>query len=264
MRLEAAVALNKPAAAPAQMQGPEQDPMANMPKAGQPTNAAPKLTPVNTKMHNQLTNSGYKWTANYEPKSGQGRFGYYQHPVSGHQIVVDQMGSMQEQQQPAAPRGGGGGAKPVGGGMKFSAGKCPKCSRKLNAKGICACGWMSKKKASVVAGGPGSGRRPGGGSFTPANAETHKVFTQNGFRPDKSSTSTTSRYYHSDGRSASSDASGKWSVARGGTVGGFKSGTGGAALNSHLNSGLHDTETESNYDWQDYHGRPAYSTPKGK
>lgn len=160
MRLAAAIALNEPA--PMQ----DQQPMANIPKAGQPSNAAPKLTPVNTKMHNQLTNSGYKWTANYEPKSGQGRFGYYEHPVSGHKIVVDQMGSMQQQQEPKQAGGGGFGGQRAAGGMKFAKigdmNACPHCGSKMKAgAAMCAnCGKIMK------AGGPGSGPRPGGARKT--------------------------------------------------------------------------------------------------
>jgi hypothetical protein len=62
-----------------------------------PDNPGANLTPVNDEKHSQLLQSGYKHTANYEPTSGTGRFGYYENPTSGHKLILDQMGNLQDQ-----------------------------------------------------------------------------------------------------------------------------------------------------------------------
>ena len=75
-----------------------------------------RLHPVNQAMHQKLTKSGYKHTGNFLTNNGQGNFGYYQHPVTDHQVTIDDAGNVQDyQQQPqkGGQRGGAGG----GGGM---------------------------------------------------------------------------------------------------------------------------------------------------
>ena len=64
-----------------------------------------RLIPVNQQMHDKLTKSGYKHDANYLTNSGQGNFGYYSHPVSGHKITVDQMGNVQNYEEPKPAKG---------------------------------------------------------------------------------------------------------------------------------------------------------------
>jgi hypothetical protein len=76
-----------------------------------------RLHPVNQAMHAKLTKSGYKHTGNYLSNNGQGNFGYYQHPVTGHQVTVDDAGNVQEQ-MPVKQTGGQGGS----GGQRGGAG----------------------------------------------------------------------------------------------------------------------------------------------
>jgi hypothetical protein len=72
-----------------------------------------RLHPVNQAMHQKLTKSGYRHSGNYLSNNGQGNFGYYQHPVTGHQVTIDDSGNVQEQ-MPMGKQGGGQG----GGGQR--------------------------------------------------------------------------------------------------------------------------------------------------
>jgi hypothetical protein len=70
-----------------------------------------RLTPVNEQMHSKLTKGGYKHDANYETQSGSGRFGYYSNPASGHKVIVDEQGNVQDQIPPKPNKGAGGGGQ---------------------------------------------------------------------------------------------------------------------------------------------------------
>lgn len=149
------------------------------------------LTPVHPRVHQHLVKSGYKWKANYEPvvhpdrspkatrsdvKPPAGRFGYYEHPVSGHKITIDEMGNIQPVEEPK-PTGARGSKQSSNAGMKF--------------------------------GGPGSGNS----TNHPAHQGLHEALTNSGYRISKTdSTPDKTVYYHSTGATAWADSKGNWGV----------------------------------------------------
>ena len=106
MNIEAASKLRQLALAKALPEEQEQEAAPN-PNDAKVRGKFGRLTPVNEEMHAKLTKSGYKHDSNFETNNGQGRFGYYSHPVSGHRITVDEQGNIQEQQQPMQQKGQG-------------------------------------------------------------------------------------------------------------------------------------------------------------
>jgi hypothetical protein len=81
-----------------------------------------RLTPVHEATHKKLTQGGYKHLANYETQNGQGRFGYYENPASGHKVIVDDRGGVQDQSHMQQQGGGkkfGGGNRGMNFGGKY-------------------------------------------------------------------------------------------------------------------------------------------------
>ena len=81
------------------------------------------MKPVHGFQHYRLTKAGYRHKANYEPTDGKGRFGYYEHPVTKHRIVVDESGQFQDEMQPQQNGRGGGQQRQGQGGMRAGGGK---------------------------------------------------------------------------------------------------------------------------------------------